>query len=400
MVFYIGSFKASIMDAQCQLVLGNCEVLRSIGYNVVLIGNDSALAHQNDVLQSKTYIEGFEFYNVSFHKCMHDLLHADDLHADILKILACYSQVDIVICYGSPAFAIEIGKLAKWCRKYKVVFLSNCVDLSSQSHGNFVQRVIKRIDRYYRDQVLRNETDGIIAVSSFIAEYYEKGKQHPIVIIPPLKDTRRMLSPVVKTNSRTTLVYIGVPFPIDGRRVDVSAYKDRIDLLIEQLCSIRDKAEPFQFDLYGLSKAQYLHVVPRHSNLLKKNSDIVFFHGYIDHEEALETVRKADYSVLYRERNQMTMAGFSSKLVESISCGTPVILSDTSDYAQYLKDGKMCYFIDINNSDNAKATLIKALNVGRKEITAMKKACYESRVFDYRNFVAPMRMFLQSVKRT
>lgn len=41
-----------------------------------------------------------------------------------------------------------------------------------------------------------------------------------------------------------------------------------------------------------------------------------------------------------REKTRKTMAGFPTKVVESMSLGTPVITTDASDLADYIKHGE------------------------------------------------------------
>lgn len=394
--FYIGDFKAGIMDAQCQLVLGNCMILRELGYEVVLIGNDATLA-ENDVLKSKRIILGFDFYNIDFNRSVKGILEINQKHNEVKRILEVYPIPNLIIHYGTPGFAFELYKLYAWCKKHNTKLVSNCVDLSSQAHGNFLQRTLKKLDRRLRENIIYKKTDGIIAVSKYIKNYFQKYNKCPIIIIPPLKNMDLTPGPLYRRDIKISLVYIGVPFPTDGRKVDESAYKDRIDLFIDLLCKIRNKVTPFCFNIYGLTKEQYIHTVTRHKELLDKNADIVRFYGRIDHDKAMDVVRNADFSVVYRSKNQMTMAGFSSKLVESISCGTPVILTDTSDYMDYLKTGITCFLIDWENISKACEDLSLALSTSKEYRVHMKKACYESHVFDYRNYIVQMNEFIESL---
>ena len=73
-IYYIGDFKAGLMDAQCQLVLGNSKILRELGYQVVLIGNDPSLAHELDAVKSLRKIDGFDCYNIRFSKSLRGFL--------------------------------------------------------------------------------------------------------------------------------------------------------------------------------------------------------------------------------------------------------------------------------------------------------------------------------------
>lgn len=396
-VFYIGDFKAGIMDAQCQLVLGNCKVLNELGYKVILIGNDSSLSVPNNILNSKIEVDGFEVYNICFVKNIKNLLKSFKIHKEIKRVLLSYPKPDFIINYGSPAFAMELHLLSNWCKNNKSYLISNCVDLSIQLHGTVLQRLIKSLDRKYRNVITFKRVDGIIAVSTNIGEYFNRFNKCPTVIIPPLKDVCQLPKQKYNYNKVRKLVYIGVPFPIDGRIVDEHSYKDRIDLFIDIICQIRNEVPSFCLDIYGLTKEQYEFVVSRHIKLISQNSDIINFHGRVEHKEALSIISDADYSVVYRLKNQMTMAGFSSKLVESISCGIPLILTDTSDYLKYLKDGETCFVVDENVNQNSYNVVKHALSIDDNKLFEMKKKCYEFKQFDFHNYSEIMKAFIDDV---
>ena len=91
----------------------------------------------------------------------------------------------------------------------------------------------------------------------------------------------------------------------------------------------------------------------------------------------------------------MNMAGFSTKFVESISCGTPIITTNTSDLEDYLEEGKNGFFIDIKDKDKSIETLLSILRYNKEDIFKMKKYCYESRLFDYRNYISQMKDFIE-----
>ena len=395
-IIYIGNFKLSVMDAQCQLVLGNCSILHDLGYRVVLIGNDPCFS-TNDPLFSKQRVNDFDFYNIQFDRTIMGLMGIIKKGKQIVNIMESYDNIKMVICYGSPGFALQLYLLFNWCRKRGIRIIYNCADISSQAHGSSIERIAKRLDKRIKDHFIIYKADGLLTVSSYIRNYYYQKKSKPSAVIPPLKGEQKNNLVLKKDCDSLNLIYIGIPFPIDGRVVDEVAYKDRIDLFIDLLCSIRNQTRSFCFNIYGLTEEQYIRTVSRQKELIDINKDIITFHGIISHEKAIEELMKADYSVVYRSINQMTMAGFSSKLVESIWCGTPVIMTDTSDYKQYLEEGVSCNIIDYANIKNAREQLVKVLNKEQNVINSMKESCYYSNLFNYNNFTNEMKHFLNEV---
>lgn len=399
-IVYIGSFCISKMDAQSQLVIGNSKVLQDLGYEVTLIGNDPDLALRNTSEKRHVDVEGFKCYNVFFSKSLSGLLHSKGLFSEVKEILKNIGldKIKYIICYGSVGFANQLCFLSEYANKNGIKIIYNCVDIPVQNHGTFIQRIVKKVDRSYMHWIIANKMDGLIAVSKYIEKFFlEKKPNFITTVIPPLRDIK--IKSIVKHNcyQRKNIVYLGVPFPIDGRKVEESAYKDRIDLFIDLLALIDDAESKCKFDVYGLTKEQYLKVVYRQADFINAHPELVKFHGRINHNEAERIVAEADYSLVYRLKTQMTMAGFSTKFVESISCGTPVIMTDTSEYTEYINKGIPCIMLDLDDVDRQKEVLKAALNKLPEEILDMKKKCISSGVFDYRNYLEKIEGFLNRI---
>lgn len=394
---YIGDFSPSKMDAQTQLVIGNSRILRELGMDVTLICNDKDMVMDSEAFHHGN-IEGFECYCLRFSKSLKGLLNSVEMFSQVKNILDKLNAREIayVFCYGSIGFANQLLMLSDWCKKNHVHIIANCVDLPDVNHGNMVERIVKKLDRVIRYNAMSNGMDGMIAVSRYIQDIFAQKSNYPIAVIPPLKDVQEMEKyDFAPRDNVKKIVYVGVPFPIDGRKVDESAYKDRIDLFIDLLCAAACK--DWRLDIYGITKEQYSRVVTRQQPLLARYQKQIVFHGRIGHENALRIVADADYTVVYRLKNRMTMAGFSTKFVESISCGTPVIMTDTSEYTSYIEKGAVCIMLDVSDEEQQRCALEYALTKSAEEIVGMKRQCRECGVFDYRNYIEIMRAFLEEV---
>ena len=394
---YIGDFSPSKMDAQTQLVIGNSRILRELGMDVTLICNDKDMVMDSEAFHHGN-IEGFECYCLRFSKSLKGLLNSVEMFSQVKNILDKLNAREIayVFCYGSIGFANQLLMLSDWCKKNHVHIIANCVDLPDVNHGNMVERIVKKLDRVIRYNAMSNGMDGMIAVSRYIQDIFAQKSNYPIAVIPPLKDVQEMEKyDFAPRDNVKKIVYVGVPFPIDGRKVDESAYKDRIDLFIDLLCAAACK--DWRLDIYGITKEQYSRVVTRQQPLLAQYREQIVFHGRIEHENALRIVADADYTVVYRLKNRMTMAGFSTKFVESISCGTPVIMTDTSEYTSYIEKGAVCIMLDVSDEEQQRCALEYALTKSAEEIVGMKRQCRECGVFDYRNYIEIMRAFLEEV---
>lgn len=397
-IYYIGNFDFNLFNAQAQLVLSNGQIFRELGYEVIYIGASTKEVSPK-LSDTKMNVNGFTVYTVSFSKKIKDLIIWKRNDNQIKKLLEKNNgKIEAVVLYGSTGFAIQVSSLSRWCKKYDISFIANCVDVSATSHGSLIQRVVKTIDLKWKNSIFKNESDAIIAVSKYISKYFNKKEEKPGVIIPPLKDCSFMPIPQQITDDDIVrLVYAGIPFPVDGRKVDISSYKDRLDIVLELFSKIYNFNKNIKLDIYGITKEQYLNVVKNHFSLVDSLKSAVYFHGIQDSEFIMHEISKADFTINLRDVNQMTSAGFSTKFVESISCGTPAITTNTSDLSNYLIEGKNGFFIDITDKNIALKQLNEILGIKKVEIMRMKEFCYNSKMFDYRNYKDQMDQLLRSL---
>ncbi|MDU1032956.1 glycosyltransferase [Clostridium sp.] len=394
-IAYIGDFQCSTMSAEVQLVLGNAAIFKELGYKVVFIGNEFEDKEFNSIMDTHKTFLGYDLFNVPFYRGSKDIKKLNFIEKEIEFVLKKYN-CRFVICYGTPTFSGLLFMLKRWCRKSKIPFIINCVDLPNVSHGSFLQRKIKRVDRILRHWIYKN-SDGIIAVSSKIAEYLLDNKYKPSIIVPPVKNLEAYRKPILEERNFIKLVYGGNPFPSDGRKVSVDGYKDRLDIAIYYVDKLVDLGYKIRFDIYGLTLEQYINVVPEQYALLQKNIEHIKFHGRVAKNICEQAFSDSDYMILLRKKNLMTDAGFPTKFVESISVGTPVLITDVGDIHCYLKENINGFFVDIEDEAKGIEQMSKAIELPLEKINIMKKQCYDSKLFDYKKYVLNMQKFLEEI---
>lgn len=129
-----------------------------------------------------------------------------------------------------------------------------------------------------------------------------------------------------------------------------SAQKERLDIVIDAIEGI---SQDFNVVLrvVGITKEQYEKMYKR--VYIGKRTE---FLGRASHIKAIQEVKAADWSIIIRDNNKVVKAGFPTKVVESISCGTPVIANDFSNILDYLNDKNSI----ICKVDDLQSAIIKA----------------------------------------
>lgn len=344
-ILYVGGFELPDKNAAAHRVLSNAKIFRELGKRVVFIGVDKTLPWNSDVWTTHMKVQGFDAYSVPYPKGSKSWLKYLTDIKDYVEICEKLGNVEMMILYNFQAIAMK--RLMGYCKKKGIKCCADVTEWRSAKGEGVVYRILKDGDTWYRMHVLHKKLDGLIVISRYLENYYRDCKN--VVYIPVLVDCseKKWENNYEKSSDVLKLVYAGNP----GR-------KDRLDKLIEGLDKVERK---YLLDVIGISKEQYLNYYPEHSEILKIHTDIVF-HGRMPHLETLDYVKRANYSCFFREDDRVSRAGFPTKFVEAISCGTPVITNNTSDLDEYISGGRNSVLLNslepqviakaINNLDN------------------------------------------------
>lgn len=383
-IFYIGGFELPDKNAAAHRVLGNAKILRDLGYRVVLIGVDKSLPWKQDIFATCHDVQGFQCLSVPYPKSSMEWIgYLSDISM-IRNAADRYPDLDAVICYNYPAAALM--RLKSYCRSKGIRIMADCTEWYSTRGSSILFKIIKGTDSFLRMRILQKQMDGLIVISRFLGNYYSKCRN--VAVIPPLADLNeekwKISSDTENESSQT-----GIRFAYAG---SPGKTKDKLGFIIDLLGRIQDNRN-YLFSVIGITKEQYLEMYPNHTELLSKLDGKVVFYGRVSHQESIDHIKNADFSLFIREDSRLTRAGFPTKFVESISCGTPVITTKTSDLEEYLQVGENGYFIDITDRDEAVALFEKILGMPHQEMKRMKENCRQSRMFHFEKY----KELLQSV---
>lgn len=392
-IIYIGNFDFPFGNASGKRVYGNGKLLSHIGYKVIYVGMNRELSPNVKLETTKKEFDGFEYYNFSYPRGMKQWCNYKSILREfILWMEPRKRNTSAIICYGSPRISRFIIRIARWAKKNDIKVISDCVDWLESRTGNFLFDIAKTVDTYYQKAIANRHVDGVICISSYLESYY-RGAGKIAIVIPPLS----IYIPKEMDNQENeiiTFVYAGNAF----RNVEVkecSALKDRVDKMMELLKLLKEKDLKFILFYYGVEKENYLTAFPKQKDVISYLGDSIKFCGYCSNDIVTERIKNSDFTFLVRDKKKSTMAGFPTKISESISCGTPVITTKTSDIEKYLSDGEMVIFID--QDDLEKSAQIIENKLQQKEYYQMKRNCAYNTIFYYEKFEKRMKGFLEKI---
>ena len=387
LIIYTGFFAEPENNAAGKRVYGNSLILESLGFDVLIVGktqnpNYSGRKEYTDHISFESYPE---YGRVKYKGYV----------AHLKKVIEEQKEKPVcIIRYGAPGLSIFDNEVLKLAHGMGIKVVADVADWLSSDGGNIVFNVIKTLDTYLEKAVYNNKSDGVIAISSYLGSYYKK-KVKNVVIIPPI-------APEYKTNTAVNdviqIIYAGVPFRMGLKVKDVHKIKDRLDVAVSALVEVYKRGfQNFKFKIYGITKEQYLVAFPEQELILSEIGNAIEFFGRKPMAEIQYELTQSDFSILFREVTRGTTAGFPTKVVESMSCGTPMITTRTSDLSSYIEDGKNGFFVSLDDNEALIRQLTKILSLNKNDIRAIKATCYEREQFLPKTFKNNMDEFITNV---
>lgn len=389
-VFYIGNFDRPELNAAGKRVYGNALIFENIGYRVILVGKSKETAHETIPAQ---YSKSILFY--SFPHC--SLANTSAFVEHIEKIVEREGKPDIVVRYGSPGLALFDKTIIKYCKNLSCPIIADVVDWLPSGGSNIVFNLVKSIDTYLEKAIYNKKSAGIIAISSYLADFYKKHGCKNVIIIPPIVE--HYIRSTYRSSGKTVnIVYAGIPFRLGQKVSSAKKVKDRLDLAVEGLAGISDEEYSVLFDVYGITEEEYLTAYPEHRSLIIDNRERIVFHGKQPMMTIQDAVNKADLTILLRDVTRATSAGFPTKIVESLSCGTPVITTNTSDLKKYIKHNRNGFFVNINDAKSLSIQLNEVISFYVNHRDEIKENCYQDQDFVPDRYESRLLEFLSGVR--
>ncbi|MDH0097157.1 hypothetical protein N7333_11290 [Pseudomonas sp. GD04158] len=272
--------------------------------------------------------------------------------------------------------------------------IADATEWYDASAGSLTHRVIKFLDTSLRMHIVHRLADGVITTSKFLTAFYgRRGKT--TVELPTLFDGEKFQSPPSREdNLRKDFIYVGSPFDVGRVNKARSNLKERLDVCIEVFYQLYLAGGNFSFEIYGIGVDDYLRVFPEHAAMLQEMAQCTTFKGRQPNQLVLKRVAECDFSIFFRDETRVTLAGFPSKLAESISCGTPVISNKMVSLERHAQNEGL--FLAARGEEFA---LVKrVMTFSSAEINAIKQRAYHSRAFDYRNYVDEVSAFMAELE--
>ena len=387
-IAYLGSLDFPERNAAANLAIATSATIAISGYRVVICGRQGPESCTADpVLPRGVYLR-----LRPTHKGWMDRVNPVHTLSFYLACLRSEKDLVMVIAYNMPALVLT-GVLA-WARRRHLPVIAHCTEWYARVpwRSGFLHAAARNVDTALRMRLLHRLVDALLVSSHYLREFYGSKK----TLVYPTLSSNLASGETGPRSAIPRLIYAGQPFAAKSRNIRARQMKDRLDLILELLRDAYEGGARFQFDVYGLTREAYIAAVPKGVRVLDKLADSVVFHGKVKSEFAAAAIRDADYSILIRDRNRVTLAGFPTKFSESVLQGTPVLANAVGEIERYLRGGVNGFVLSRTSADVH--VLSDALALGPEDRAAFKELCAKnSRNLSAEAWVQTLGNFIGSV---
>ena len=259
---------------------------------------------------------------------------------------------------------------------------------SPEEYSNGERNIEYRLKEYTNTKAIGSAWK-VIGISRYLRDYFatrcKKAVRMPVIMDVQATPCRTQIP---QTDNKLQFVYAGSP-----------CRKDYLAELLEGFSLLTDEQmEQVEVHLYGTTAQQLIDVCGVSQAVLDKLKNCLTAHGRVPREQAVRAVMEADHSLLLRDETlRYAKAGFPTKIVECLSCGTVPFCNLSSDLELYLKDGENAVLVEGHTPQAVKEAVEKALSIPAQERARMRVAARKTAEdhFDYRQYVDCMKMLVE-----
>ncbi len=301
-------------------------------------------------------------------------------------------KIDVVIGYNTRFF--NMHGLVKYCKRKYIAIVRDVVEFTRPSsfHGGCLHPA-------YWDSELNKlyslpQSDGIIAISKFLADKYS-AKVKDVIRVPAIIDPDgrfSQMSGLEKSISDVFLLtYLGDMERRDGPMIMMQAIRGILESGTNILFNIIGTDGTHRTHSYARKAIRY---VENHPSLRSK----VKFLGRVTDEEVVAGLSRSDALIFNRIPGKAAQAAFPTRLPEYLTTARPVIASGVGDIPEYLIDGKEAIVVKPDSVAALSEGINRLIHLpdhGKAIGLAGREKCRQC--FNYRTHCAKISIFLEEL---
>ena len=352
----------------------------SAGYHVFVIGYGAYtgdLVHEYDGI---SYISMRPDHAGTVSRAMHRFTFGHS----VMKVLQKLPHPDVILVVDMmPDGFFRIRNYAK---KHGCLLLHDSVEWYSPEEYKGGRLNWQYLCNSLLNRVTIRKPWRVIAISQYLQEHFEK-KNLQTIRVPAVLEVDKIPFRLDVDNEKLCFVYAGSP----GR-------KDYIKEMVEGFALLSDTMKQnIELHLIGITREDMIKVCGVSSETLEAVSSCLRTHGRLPREEVLKRVASADFTLLLRDNSlRYAKAGFPTKIVESLTCGTPPVCNYSSDLEMFLHDGQNAVIVHDCTPSSVSAAIGRAAGLGPEDRHRLRENARMTaqNCFDYRIYLDEINKIL------
>lgn len=377
-VIYMGVFFMPNGNAAAHRATAFVRMIKELGYVPVIIGMEREFCI-SDVLETKNIHDGVHYYSINYPKNTMEWFKILYDIKGIKQIVTSLGVENVQAIIAMDYFSVALYRLIKYCRNNNIRFIADTVDWFTKSNYPFPKNLIKDIDTKIRMQYFHKKVTHMITISKYLKKYYSNSVKN-IVQIPGVYNNE-VSGRIYEGNNLLRFCFVGSP--------GVMCEKEKIDWMIKAILSINQIEKKVEFIVAGIDKETLVCNRPDITSLTGFDESIECL-GRLSHDECLQLISKSDFSVIIREDNLLSKAGFPTKLGESFACGTPVFVTPTSDIVDFIPKGYGVVTSDCT-SESVLEAVKELIEIPKERIIEMHGIVRSGNPLDCMRFIDEMK---------
>lgn len=358
------------------------KLLMNMGHDVFIIGYGPYTGNKENLYDSVPYVSFRKKYSNRIVRAFYRMNFGSRVVAYIKKY---HKDFDCILVVDVLPNAFK--KIEKLAQRKNALLIHDSVEWYSPEEFVNGERNRAYKNKEYTNLIAINEKWRVIAISKYLENHFTS-RCSKVVRIPVIMDVNSMPSILTHKNKKKLFVYAGAP-----------SKKDYLKEMVYGFAGLNvTERKDIEFHVIGVNADQLVSICDVEKSYIDALEGTLFIHGRVSRDEALKWVRKADFTMLIRDESlRYAKAGFPTKIVESLSSGTPVVCNISSDLEEYLEDGKNAFIINGHNQEKVTETLRRILPLKTDSLDIMRNEARKTaeKYFDYRQYSDEMSYILK-----
>ena len=358
-------------------------IIRAIGYEPVLIGISEDIPFGE--FEKKVY-DGFECYNIRYARSIKEKIK--DTFVIEKTLINIFETIGIgrIKCFIMQDYQLRpMKRMARYCRNNGVAFSADIMDWFTPSRDySWVKNVSKSVDTYLRMHWFYPRLKNRICITHKFENFFPKTEKNNSVVFPcTCKDVCGYTNQADSNHQNVTITFAGFL----GRKCE----KEKLDWLIRALYENRST---INLNIVGITREMFEESVPELADSITEH---IHFYGYLPRYMCIEILRRSDFAVIVRKRSNLTEYGFSSKICEAFAHGIPVIATDNSDNALYIRNGINGYVCEADY-ESVKKLLQKIEKLKIDKRCEMRQNLYAENPLSVKHYIGRFSAFIRDLE--